>query len=175
MQQFHLELLNQHWINGSTDPVGEPADVTSEGNILLEINGEDISGCALKDNELGINQSAVALLKSIFLNHFPDEDWFRDPPPLFPHGCYILGTCTNRVVDFRVRHIPGDKVALDHFIVTGIGDWKRYYGETVVIPNIEYARQILAFAEKSFTFLKPGRGKDYEASAHTREYAARWY
>jgi hypothetical protein len=169
MQQFHLELLNQHWIGGSTDPDGEPFDVTSEGNILLEINGEDISGCALKDHWLGINQSAVALLESIFLNHFPDEENFVVPPPLFPHGCWILGTCPNRVIDFRVRHIPGGVVILDHFIVTGSGmdDRKKHYEKIVSIPNIEYARQLLAFAEKAFMFLNPDRGEDYEAEAYT--------
>lgn len=166
MQNFRLKLLNQHWIQGSTDPNGEPDDVTSHGNILLEINGEDISGCKLLDNELGINQSAVALLQSVFIDHKLDEGHIKHNPMFF-HGCSIFGSCPNRIIDFRVRHIKNE-VTLDHFIVTGTDlDSTEHYEKKVTIPNYEYAQQILAFGEESFRFLLPGRGDDYETSAYS--------
>ena len=91
MQKLRLKLLNHYWIQGSTDPSGEPLDVTSHGNVLLEVNGEDISGCDLPDNDLGINQSSVALLQSVFINHIPREDEYHGfyRSPLFFHGCSI--------------------------------------------------------------------------------------
>jgi hypothetical protein len=162
VQNFHLKLLNQHWIQGSTDPDGEPSDVTSHGDILLEINGEDISGCELPDNELGINQSAVALLQSVFINHD-----LNDNQPIFYHGCWILGTCPNRIIDFRVIHTNQNEVKLDHFIVTGIGNSMKHYQKNCTIPNLDYARQILEFSEESFEFLKPERGEDDEAPAYS--------
>ncbi|MBN1644307.1 MAG: hypothetical protein JW856_05780, partial [Dehalococcoidales bacterium] len=127
----------------------------------------DISGCELPHNDLGINQSAVALLESVFLNHTPDEKHGFYPYPLFFHGCAINGTCGNRIIDFRVRHISHDNVLLDHFIVTGINNWNKYYRNKLVIPNMEYAQQILEFAQDSLKFLRSERGVGWEASAYS--------
>jgi hypothetical protein len=161
MQAFDLKLLNQPWFEGQTDSNAMPWDTTSHENIRLVINGEDISGCELPDNELGINQSAVALLQSVFTDHELDENY-----PMFFHGCWILGTCPNRIIDFRVIHGKND-VTLDHFIITGIDDSKKHYEKRAVIANKEYANQILDFAREAFKILTPKRGDlDYEADAY---------
>jgi hypothetical protein len=153
---FQLKLLSHHWIQGSTDPYGEPGDVTSHGNVSLVINGEDISGCQYADSELGINQSSVALLQSVITDHEFEESLNS---PIFYHGCTLLGTCPNRVIDYRVRHIAEEKVILDHFIVTGhaIADSKTHFEEVLTIPNIEYASQVLTFAEEALKFLPKKR------------------
>ena len=161
MQHFDLKLLNQHWFEGQADSNPVPWDTTSHGNIRLVINGEDISGCEFPDNELGINQSAVALLQSVFIDHELNE-----LSPLFFHGCWILGTCPNRIIDFRIKHNNND-VTLDQFIVTGIENSRKHYEKRVVIANKEYANQILDFAREAFKILTPTRGDlDYEAKAY---------
>ena len=156
---FELKLLSQNWISGSTDPYGEPLDTTSHGNISLKINGEEISGCQFPHMELGINQSAVALLKSVFENHEPDDNY-----PIFYHGCWIISTCACRIIDCQVTHLSRDRVRLSQFVVTGgpikdKGLEKKLHATSITIPNIDYASQILPFAEKALEFLVlPERG-----------------
>jgi hypothetical protein len=161
MQVFELKLLNQHWFENRDDPNSMQWDTTTHGNIRLAVNGEDISGCDLPDNELGINQSSVALLRSVLIDHELDEN-----DPLFYHGCWILGTCPNRIIDFRVTH-DLDDVNLDHFVVSGVNDPKKHFEKRIVISNREYAEQILEFAREAFKILSPKRGDlDYEAAAY---------
>ena len=114
---FRLKLMNQHWIDGSLNPAGEPFDLTSHGNILLEINGEDITCCQYPDSELGINQSAVTLLQTVFTDHIPQYANNRIHKPIFFHGCSIFVTCPKRILDFRVRHDNEGMVVLDHLYV----------------------------------------------------------
>jgi hypothetical protein len=154
---FELKLLSQYWINGSTQLYGEIDDTTSHGDISLKINGVEISGCDQAESDLGINQSAVSLLKSIFNDHQPDEHG-----PIFYHGCSIITTCPNRIIDFAVVHTD-NHVKLDRFKVSGIDfdqSMKKYIDEiSITIPTVTYAAQILPFAEQSLDFLSaPNRG-----------------
>ncbi len=161
---FSLRLIDQHWLG----PEGERLDLTSHGNIELVVNGEDISGCQHPDSNLGINQSAVALLQTVFADHTPQPPDKHITEPLFYHGCWIGGTCPNRVIDFRVRH-SGANVLLDQFYVTGhaVDDPKKHYGDCVSLPNLEYARQLLEFGKQSYSFLPRNReGEDWEVDMY---------
>ena len=162
---FELKLLDQYWISGSRDPEGEPEDATSHGRIALVIDGEDISGCEDQDTDYGINQSAVALLQSIFIDHVAMEWPSYGPSPVFFHGCSILATCPNCIIDFDVRHLPADKVSLTHFHVSGgprDSDPRRFHDRAVCLFNLDYARIALEFAARAFEFLPAKKGLDYE-------------
>ncbi|NIP23129.1 MAG: hypothetical protein GWN67_05695 [Phycisphaerae bacterium] len=164
---FELKLIDQYWLpvseSSSRDPNGCPEDTTSHGKIELCINGQDISGCDNQDTDYGINQSAVKLLQTVFIDHDLDKT-----SPLFFHGCSILGTCPNCIIDFKVNHISDDKVVLDHFYVSGSqkgGDSMSFYDKSVCLSNIEYAKAILSFARKALEFLpidKKSPGLEHE-------------
>jgi hypothetical protein len=156
--RFKLILTNQHWIEGSTDPNSELYDLTSHGKIFIFVNGINIAG----ESDLGINQSAVALLQTIFNDHIPEHADSNIEKPLFFHGCYGYGTCPNRVIDFRVIHQANEKVKLDSFYVTGheTDDPKKYYNIVVELSQAEYSKQVLEFAEQALMFLPKHRKAD---------------
>ena len=164
--QFRLRLLDQYWITGSRDPDGDLEDPTSHGKIQLLVHGEDISGCDDVDTDYGINQSAVRLLQTLFADHIPSE-WEPSGPfnPIFYHGCAILGTCPNCVIDYRIRHLPEGLVALDRFLVSGGprgSDPRRFVSRSVQMRLADYAREVFTFAEEALPFVAGPRGLDYE-------------
>jgi hypothetical protein len=165
-KEFNLKLINQHWLGNSIE---QHYDLTSHGNILLEISGQDISGCQYSDSDLGINQSAVALLNSVLNDHIPEYADNRISEPIFYHGCSIMSTCPNRIIDFRVRHNKEGIVTLDCFYVTGndLPEPKKYYDLKVTLPNVEYAKQVLEFAEQALKFLpKDKKGDKWEVDLY---------
>jgi len=156
---FELKLIDQYWLpaseSSSRDPHGCAEDTTSHGKIALRLYGQDISGCDNQDTDYGMNQSAVKLLQTVFIDHDLNK-----ASPLFFHGCSIFGTCPNCIIDFKVKHISDDEVVLDHFYVSGgpiNGDSMRFYDKSVCLSNIEYAKAILSFARKALEFLPPDK------------------
>ncbi len=170
MSQVTIQLLDQHWSNGSRDRDGDPEDATSHGTVALWIDGQDLAGCDSPDTDYGINQSAVRLLQTAFADHQP-VPWQPGQPynPVFFHGCSMIGTCPNCVIDFRVRHQANDVVALDQFYVSGgsAPDPRRYHDRSGEIPLLEYAQQVRDFAAAALAFLPPVKGVDYERSLYT--------
>jgi len=167
MIAFDLQLLDQYWFHGSRVPSGDPFDVTSHGKIRLLIDGEDIAGCEDPDSDYGINQSAVRLLQTIFIDNIPDAG--RDNP-VFYHGCSIVCTCPNCIIDFRVRHDSDGSVELDHFYVTGGpsgANAARFEDKYIRIANLDYARPVVRFAKRALKFLPENKiGADHEISAY---------
>ena len=160
---FELKLAQQHWAYED-----DSYDLTSHGRVILKINGHDIAG----EGDLGINQSAVALLQTVFIDHNPIVGNGFAVKPLFFHGCCEYCTCPNRMIDFGVTHIPDQSVLLNCFYVSGheIDDPKKHYGASVTITNKEYAKQILEFAEGALNFLpkdkKAGEGDEWQVDIY---------
>jgi len=92
MDDFQIKLLDQYWIMGSRDPDGDPKDLTSHGKIVFLINGQDFSGYYNPDTDYGLNQSAIRLLQTIFLDNVPSD---KRVNPIFYHGCSII--CTSEL------------------------------------------------------------------------------
>ena len=156
MDEFRIELLDQYWILGSRDPDGDPEDLTSHGKIALIINGQDISGCDHLDTDYGLNQSAVRLLQSIFLDQSSSVEHMN---PIFYHGCSIICTCPNCVIDFRVQHLD-QRVVLDQFFVSGGSESEpadRYKDIEVQLNNVQYAKTIADFSREVLDFLSPNK------------------
>jgi len=160
---FDLRLLDQYWVNGSRD-TNFTDDPTSHGKIALIVNGEDISGCDDGHTDYGINQAAPRLLQTVVLDHAPDPEDVSDTA-IFPHGCWILSSCPNCVIDFSVSHLKSDEVILSQFVVTGAGVRRslRLSSRAVRLPLTEYAQMVLTFAEQALSFLPPRAGADEEA------------
>jgi hypothetical protein len=154
MDDFQIKLLDQYWIMGSRDPEGDPNDLTSLGKISLHINGQDISGCGDTDTAYGLNQSAIRLLQTIFLDHVPSE---KRENPIFYHGCSIICTCPNCIIDYRVQHHCGT-VVLDQFYVSGgskTDSPDRYKHLLANLDNVQYAKEIIQFSQEVLDFLPP--------------------
>jgi hypothetical protein len=159
MDTFDLHLIDQYWIDGSREPEGCTEDATSHGNLELIINGIDISGCQNENTDYGLNQSAVRLLQTIFI----DNQSHDHSNPIFYHGCSVQCTCPNCIINYRVRHTDDGRVTLDRFYVTGGAsdlDPKRYYDMEAEVSNTEYARKISRFAGEVLEFLPQSKGCD---------------
>jgi hypothetical protein len=165
VMNFELKLLDQYWFSDSRNPDGNPDDTTSHGKISLIINGLEMSGCDDSGTEYGINQAAVQLLKSIFIDHEMDIIM-----PMIPHGCSIIGTCPNCIIDFTVTHLDGQNIKLGDFYVTGGKngeDRNRYANHVCVVSLNDYIKQIVGFADKSLRFLPLEKvGEQYEIDAY---------
>ena len=165
MSTFTLRLLEQHWWNGSRDREAEPEDATSHGTVALLVGGLDLANCASPDTDYGVNQSAVRLLQTAFGDHQPVL-WQAGHSynPIFFHGCSILGTCPNCVIDFRVRHDANRSVSFDQFYVSGGSDAdpKRFHDTKAEVPLLAYAEQVREFAAASLAFLPPVKGLEHE-------------
>jgi hypothetical protein len=169
MDTFDIFISDQYWIDGSREPEGCPEDTTSHGKIKLVINGTDISGCENEDTDYGLNQSAVRLLQTIFVNNASQN--FNNP--IFYHGCSVLVTCPNCIINFRVRHKKDGRVSLDRFYVTGGADHldpKRYHKKKIVISKLEYAQKIVQFSEEALSFLPQTKQGEpyYEIDAYKK-------
>lgn len=167
MEAFDITITDQYWIDGSREPEDCPDDTTSHGKIQLVINDIDISGCDDEDTDYGLNQSAIRLLQTIFI----DNSSGNLDNPIFFHGCSVLTTCPNCIIDFRVRHKENESVVLDRFYVTGgnhLLDPKRYYNLTTELSNLEYARKVMQFSKEAYAFLpKAKKGEPaYEINAY---------
>lgn len=168
MSDFSLKLLDQYWWNGSRDREAEPEDATSHGKVALVVGGVDLACCDSPDTQYGINQSAVRLLQTAFADHEPRPFQVGEPyNPVFYHGCSILGTCPNCVIDFRIQHTADGQVTLDRFHVSGGAeprDPDRYTGRSVTMSATEYACQVRVFAAAALAFLPPVKGLEHERS-----------
>lgn len=152
LDDFKIELLDQYWIRGASDPDGNPEDLTSHGKIAVIINGQDISGCEDRHTDYGLNQSALRLLQTVFLDHSPSDGHSN---PIFYHGCSIICTCPNCVIDYRVQHLDR-RVVLDQFFVSGGAESEssdRYRHLEVHLENLQYADTIIKFSEEVLDFL----------------------
>ncbi|MCH9651925.1 MAG: hypothetical protein K0U98_27095 [Deltaproteobacteria bacterium] len=166
---FRLRLVRQYWSSGSTDPRADREDATSHGKVELLVHGEDLSGCDDPDTDYGINQSSVRLLQTLFGDHSPTlyrpSSPHRSFDPVFYHGCTLFGTCPNCVLDYRVRHRPEGLVCLDSFHVSGglsPADPDRFADRSVEVPLLQYANEVIPFAEQALSFLPVSRGADFE-------------
>lgn len=168
---FRLELADQYWIRGvGSDFANE--DPTSHGRVSVRVNGVEISRSGHEHTDYGVNQSAVRLLQTVFIDHTPQK-WQPGSRfnPVFFHGCDIFGTCPNCIIDYRVTHHADAAVTLDRFYVTGgdeDADPDEYIDMTVRIPRREYALQVLEFSKKAFDFLPEEKGMEHEMPAYRR-------
>lgn len=89
------------------------------------------------EGDLATYQSAVALLRTVFEDHYVDPD---HQSCLFFHGCTILGS-RSASHDFTVVHRQG-RVILSEFT------FQRSGPSCVCLPLDVYAREVIGFAER---------------------------
>lgn len=110
--------------------------VTRSQQLLRLRLGDHLIQRTFTPGEIAALQSAVALLRTVFEDHYVDPD---HQSFLFFHGCTIAG-CGRRVEDFSVVHRDG-RVMLSDFTDPRLGP------AVVSLPLYAYASEVLRFAE----------------------------
>lgn len=102
-------------------------------NLTIRLGDRIVS--VLGGPSLAALESAVALLRTVFEDHFADPEYRRC---LFFHGCTLVGSDRERL-DFTVRH-QEDRVVLSEWSWTEDGD------AISSLPRHQYAEAVLAYA-----------------------------
>jgi hypothetical protein len=131
---FSIEVVEQGWIA----PDAGDDDLCSHGRIRLVIGGATILDGG-PDSEVGISESALALLRTLDNDHTPSEPVAEQ---LILHGCgLILMLGCGIGVDWDVHH-DGDQVHLSNVRV----DEGPGRGIAATLIRSEYEGALLAFA-----------------------------
>ncbi len=112
-----------------------PAVKGSPKRLRLRLGDLLIQG--IVDEGLGTVQSAIALLRTVFEDHYVDPD---HQSCLFFHGCAITGS-RRQTYDFTVVH-RGDRVILSDFTFPKPGP------RCISLPLRTYAAEVLRFAQR---------------------------
>lgn len=100
-------------------------------------------------NEYGISESALALLRTLERDHSPKEPVAER---LIFHGCgTILMMGCPIGIDWRVEH-QGDRVLISDVVrydTTNPNEGVRFVGLHVMVPLVQYQREVVAFARKA--------------------------
>jgi len=171
---FELQIRNQHWLGGPHD---QSHDGCSHGGIRAVIGGTLVTSA---DDEYGISQSALSLLRTLEQDHKPVNPVSRGY--LLCHGCnYPIGFgCGNFGTDWVVHH-DGDTVVLSqptHYAAVRVGRADRFketeFDVRARVPIEHYRRQIVAFAEEARDFFassEPRQVEDWEQEFHEQFWA----
>lgn len=152
--QFIIKIDNQRWLYNDEE------DLCSHGSIYLNVNKTIITQSDI-DEEWGISESALALLKTI------DKDYICDPynneEGLILHGCgAILMMGCPISIHWNVKHID-DLVILSDFVKITTTNPKsgsvHYAGLKVKLSRNEYKKQIVQFALQAKKFFDNSKEK----------------
>jgi hypothetical protein len=148
---FEIAITKQGWIGPPTskyDP--ELEDPCSHGDIRLVIGGEVIAS-GDGDGDFGISESALALLRTLESNYLPKRSSV-DYDCLISHGCgAILMMSCPIGIDWSVSHGGGQVLLSDVVRYDSPDDAEavRFPEVVVELPEDEYRRRIVAFAQKA--------------------------
>lgn len=151
MKNFNIKIKSQHWL----DQKYANQDLCSHGNIELNIDGTIITSPDI-DEEWGISESALALLRTVRYDHPSKVPSKKEDIPsvdcLIYHGCgaiLMLGCPIS--INWDVKH-NGNKVTLNNFIkcpTTNDSDVIKYPDIDITLDINEYASEIVNFAKKA--------------------------
>jgi len=158
MEQSNLLIIkieNQRWLCNDN---GEE-DLCSHGEIYLNVNGTIITQSGM-DEEWGISESALALLRTL------DKDYFCDPDNeegLILHGCgLILMMGCPISIHWTVKHID-DQVILTDFVKVATVNPETgsvHYPELEIkLSRNEYKNQVVSFALHAKKFFDNSKEK----------------
>lgn len=104
-------------------------------NLTIRLGDRTVS--VLGGPSLAALESAVALLRTVFEDHFADPAYRRC---LFFHGCTLIGSDRERL-DFTLRH-QADRVILSEWSWSGDG------AAITSLPRQQYAQEVLSYAHQ---------------------------
>jgi hypothetical protein len=172
---IEILITQQGWL-GENDPDldYDPAavDLCSHGGIRLTIGGQVIS-LGEDDDEYGISESALALLRTLESDHSPER---RVAERLIFHGCGLILMMSCPVgIDWSVSHVDG-QVRIDDVVRNDSVDETeamRFPGVAGELSEDEYRLQVVAFAERA---KEPFEGieKEFEDDFERHQYEEFW-
>lgn len=104
-------------------------------NLTIRLGDRTVS--VLGGPSLAAIESAVALLRTVFEDHFADPEYRQC---LFFHGCTLVGSGRERL-DFTVHH-QDDRVILSEW------SWADDGAAISSLPRLQYAEEVLAYAHQ---------------------------
>ncbi|WP_442599754.1 hypothetical protein [Neobacillus sp. D3-1R] len=147
-QPFMIRIENQRFLENHDE------DLCSHGEIYLSVNGTILTKAGI-DEEWGISESALALLRTLFTDHQSDIEFGEG---LIVHGCgAILMVNCPISIHWTVKHLK-NRVILSNFIkvtTTNSETGSIYYPELKVdISWQEYKDQLVSFALEAKDFFQ---------------------
>ena len=168
-RNFAIEIIEQHWLE-STEQEGISYDLCSHGSIRLMIGNQPI---APEDNDYGISESALAMLRSVYADHTPEKPLAER---MVFHGCgaMLMMGCPIGL-DWSVRH-EGDTVRIGDVVrydTTYESKAVRFPELSVLLSTSEYKRQVAQFATGAKEFFA-GSTKKFDEDWEKQKYDAFW-
>lgn len=143
LPDFEIEITEQGWING--EPESARNDLCSHGDIRIVIGGRVIAP-GDGHGDYTISTSALALLRTLELDYPSDPG--ADDPLVLHCGMLLMTSCPIGIY-WSVTH-AGGRVRLSNVNACDeIGSVREFPGLSVDLPEDDYRRQIVVFAEKA--------------------------
>jgi hypothetical protein len=160
---FSIQILEQGWLK-ECDP---EMDLCSHGRISLIIGDTRIAD---EGEELGISESALAMLRTIDSNHSADKPVAQQ---MIFHGCgNILMMGCPIGIDWSITHLDDDTVQIGNIVwypETNKSKAKWYSGLTVKMSATEYRDQVCRFAcqaKELFHGITKRPAEDFDKQQH---------
>jgi len=173
LSDFEIEITEQRWITDEPESVRN--DLCSHGDIRLVIGGRVIApGDGRSDYT--ISTSALALLRTLELDYASDPR--AETQLILCCGMILMTSCPIGIY-WSVTHAGGRVRLTNVDLCEEIGSVRDFPGLSVDLPEDEYRRQIVAFAQKAkrpFVGIEKVIERDWEQDLYGefwREYDAR--
>jgi len=172
---FEILITRQGWLGENDPDLGydpAPVDLCSHGGIRLTIGGQVIA-LGEDDDEYGISESALALLRTLQSDHSPERSV---ADRLIFHGCgNILMMGCPVGIDWSVSHVDG-QVRIDDVVRYDTVDESeaiRFPGVAAELSESEYRLRVVAFAEGAKELFE-GIAKEFADDFEQQQYEEFW-
>jgi hypothetical protein len=172
---FEILITRQGWLGANDPDLGydpAPVDLCSHGGIRLTIGGRLIA-VGEDDDEYGICESALALLRTVESDHSPKRPVAER---LIFHGCgNILMMGCPVGIDWSISHVDGQVRIADVVRYDTVDETEvvRFQGVTAELSEDEYRLRVVAFAEQAKA-LFDGITKEFADDLEQQQYEDFW-
>jgi hypothetical protein len=172
---FGILITRQGWLGANDPDLGydpAPVDLCSHGGIRLTIGGQLIA-LGEDDDEYGISESALALLRTLESDHSPGQ---RVAERLVFHGCgNILMMGCPVGIDWSVSHVDGQVRIADVVRYDTVDETEavRFPGVATELTEDEYRLHVVAFAERAKDPFE-GIAKEFADTFEQQQYEEFW-
>lgn len=158
-KKFDIKLLTIHWL----DDTPEEVDLCAHGQVKVSIGNEIIVNQREKNNHWTLTAMAIHLLRTIEVNHIPEDlvgehlipccghhiDHLKDSTEVHIQGCFIG-------INYWVKHMD------QHIQLTTTSN------TVVLIPRNEYIQEVLQFVDKVEGFYLNSKPKQMPDDSYDR-------
>jgi len=166
MPRFSIEILSQGWI----DEKYADYDLSSHGVLRVFINNIEITDQDEYQDTYGVNEAALALLRTLEQDHAPEES----PYYLIPHGCnaFLMERGCPIGIDWKVTH-AGNQILISDITrhnETSDEPTCRFPEAETAVNLKEYRAEILQFARDAKGLFDASPPRRFEGRKRVRLY-----